>query len=381
VTRLTFYEFFCGGGMARIGLGPDWHCLMANDMDRDKCAAYRANFPSHDELIESDVHDLTTKDLPDRADLAWASFPCQDLSLAGARGGLTAKRSAAFWGYWRLIQGLLAEGRPPRTLVIENVAGFASSKGGRDLAMVLDALANAGYLFDVRMVDAADFLPQSRPRLFIIAWLSAPCQAENVAATGPLKHAQSWLTPAARSRLCDLQQQPASTTNAGLASVMTDTPLDPPEKTTALLAMMGPAQQTKLADATQRALDSGTIVWGAGFRRMRGTEQRFEARYDIAGCLRTAAGGSSRQFAIKICPNGDIGSRRITPREAARLMGLPDEYKLPIADTTALKLIGDGVAAPVVRYIGETLLKPLLTGPTPLEPGGDDAYGPRGLQG
>jgi DNA (cytosine-5)-methyltransferase 1 len=90
---MTFYEFFCGGGMARAGLGPEWTCLFANDIDRRKAAAYAANWGS-DWLIVGDVASLTTTRLPGVADLAWASFPCQDLLLAGDRGGLDAKRLA-----------------------------------------------------------------------------------------------------------------------------------------------------------------------------------------------------------------------------------------------------------------------------------------------
>lgn len=373
MTSLSYYEFFCGGGMARIGLGDEWRCLLANDIDKDKCAAYRANFDPCDELVQADVHALNPGDLPGRADLAWASFPCQDLSLAGARGGLTAKRSAAFWGYWRLIEGLADQGRAPRSLVIENVAGFASSKGGRDLALVLDALAGQGYHLDVRMIDAADFLPQSRPRLFIMAWRGgAAAQGAGPLSTA-LKHADRWIKLATRDRLANLGQSPATPINSTLSAVMTNAPFDPAQKTTDLLAMMAPAQISKLETAKARAAETGDFVWGAGYRRMRGGDQRFEARYDIAGCLRTAAGGSSRQFALRISPNGDIASRRITAREAARLMGLPDEYNLPAAETTALKLAGDGVAVPVVRYISQTLLKPLLTGATPLEPNADGA--------
>ena len=78
----SFYEFFAGGGMARAGLGPDWTCLFANDIDPKKGAAYIANWGAEDFKL-GDIYDLTTKELSGHADMAWASFPCQDLSLAG----------------------------------------------------------------------------------------------------------------------------------------------------------------------------------------------------------------------------------------------------------------------------------------------------------
>ena len=88
--------------MARAGLGAGWRCLFANDFDPAKARSYRANWGDED-LRVGDVWDLTPADLPGAADLAWASSPCQDLSLAGARAGLTGDRSSAFWGFWRLI--------------------------------------------------------------------------------------------------------------------------------------------------------------------------------------------------------------------------------------------------------------------------------------
>src|SRR6201999_4484301 len=81
--------------------------------------------------------------LPGRPDLAWASSPCQDFSLAGARAGIAGGRSSAFWGFWRQMERLDAEGRAPRVIVLENVAGLLSSGGGDDFAAVCQAFADA----------------------------------------------------------------------------------------------------------------------------------------------------------------------------------------------------------------------------------------------
>ena len=102
---------------------------------------------------------------------------------------------------------------------------------------------------------------------------------------------------------------------------------------------------------------------GAVFRRMRleaGRKvQRAEVRFDgLAGCLRTPRGGSSRQV-IVVAEHGAVRTRLLSAREAARLMGLPDSYRLPPATTAALHVAGDGVAVPVVRWLAEGLLEPL----------------------
>jgi DNA (cytosine-5)-methyltransferase 1 len=99
---------------------------------------------------------------------------------------------------------------------------------------------------------------------------------------------------------------------------------------------------------------------GAVFRRTRADGQRAEVRTDgLAGCLRTPRGGSSRQT-IALVRDHKVRSRLLTPREGARLMGLPDSYRLPDGATAALHVVGDGVAVPVVRWLAEQLLEPLL---------------------
>ena len=168
---LTFYEFFAGGGMARAGLGDSWTCLFANDFDAMKVKTYRDNWGDAD-ILEADVGRLTTRNLPGpRADLAWASFPCQDLSLAGGYRGLGAEgdkaptRSGTFWPFWALMRQLGREGRAPRAIVLENVYGSLTSRGGRDFAALADALAGEGYKFGALVVNALHFVPQSRPRV------------------------------------------------------------------------------------------------------------------------------------------------------------------------------------------------------------------------
>src|SRR5579872_6255727 len=123
----TWYEFFAGGGMARLGLGPAWTCTFSNDICEKKASAYRAFFGESPELRVGDVAKLTTKDLPGVPDLVWASFPCQDLSLAGNGAGLSGARSGTFHPFWRLMKGMAEEGRPARIIALENVVGTLTS--------------------------------------------------------------------------------------------------------------------------------------------------------------------------------------------------------------------------------------------------------------
>jgi DNA (cytosine-5)-methyltransferase 1 len=367
--RLTFYEFFAGGGLARLGLGEGWVCAFANDFDRAKAATYRANFTDAEgHLREGDVWALSAADLPGRADLAWASSPCQDFSLAGPRAGLAGGRSSAFFGFWRLVEALAAEDRAPRAIVIENVVGLLTSHGGRDFAALAAALAAQGYRFGALEMDAARLLPQSRPRVFVVAVRDPPEAAvtgDSPFHTRAVRAAAAALPPelAARWVWWRLAAPPAR--NADLATL-----LEPDdavawhsaERTARWLSLMAPLHRARLEARTDRAERSV----GALFRRMR-TErgvrvQRAEVRFDgLAGCLRTPRGGSSRQVIAVVEPDG-VRTRLLTPREAARLMGAPEGYRLPAAATKALQVMGDGVAVPVVRWLAGELLEPLLRG-------------------
>jgi DNA (cytosine-5)-methyltransferase 1 len=365
----SLYEFFAGGGMARLGLGEHWGCLFANDFDAGKAAVYRDNFgDAH--MRQGDVWDLTAGDLPGRADLAWASSPCQDFSLAGARAGLAGGKSSAFYGFWRLIEALDDEGRAPRALVIENVSGLLTSHGGADFAALAQALSGRGYRFGALEIDAAAFLPQSRPRVFIIATREAV--PANLIGPSPfhskaVRAAFTRLSIEERSHWLWWRLVAPPLRNQTLAAL-----LEPdaavkwrtPEQTGALLGLMTPLHYARLKTAAAAAdQGQGGRAVGAVFRRMRGGDQRAEARFDgLAGCLRTPAGGSSRQTLV-IAEGDSIRSRLLTGREGARLMGLPDSYRLPASQTAALQVVGDGVAVPVVRWLAEHLLEPLLGGP------------------
>lgn len=170
----SYYEFFAGGGMARAGLGESWRCLFANDFDEMKVETYEANWGTGD-IKQRDVASLSLSDLPaGLADLVWASFPCQDLSLAGSYRGLggerdkVATRSGTFWPFWKLVRGLAQDGRAPRAIVLENVYGCLTSRNGKDFASIAFALAELDYKFGAAVIDAVHFVPQSRPRLFFM---------------------------------------------------------------------------------------------------------------------------------------------------------------------------------------------------------------------
>lgn len=345
--------------MARIGLGNAWQCTFSNDIDPMKCAVYRKNFGDN-ELSETSIAEITVEGLPEAsAELAWASFPCQDLSLAGNRAGINAERSGLFFDFWRLIENLSNEGRAPRSIVIENVAGLLTSNGGRDFERVLTALIEAGYWTGATVIDAAHFSPQSRKRLFIFG-LQSPVHFANTDGFQDLSTKYN-LPSSIRDKWMSLPT-PVSRTKTTLSEIISldHGNWDSLASTQRLLSMMSQTQKNQM----QKHVSKDSVKIGTGFRRTRSSngvsKQVFEARFDgLAGCLRTPAGGSSRQYVI-VADRKRIKTRLMAPNEAAALMGLPPDYKLPDNKNAALKVCGDGVSVPVVRWISENILLPAI---------------------
>lgn len=362
-----YYEFFAGGGMARAGLGSSWICRFANDFDPKKAASYAANWGKEHLKIE-DIAKVALNDLSGNVDLAWASFPCQDLSLAGSRAGLQGKRSGTFWPFWKLMQRLAAERRAPNMIVLENVSGLITSSGGKDFAELAQAIAGLDYQFGAVVIDAVHFVPQSRPRLFVIAVAKDVRLPEKVTRSDPgaLWHPRALVE--AKFNLPKLAQDkwiwwniPAPLVRAKIfADLIEENPTgvrwNTHAETQALLGMMSPVNLEKVRSAKR----SGELRIGTLYRRTRNGVQRAEVRFDdVAGCLRTPGGGSSRQ-SILIVEGQHVRSRLLSPREIARLMGLSDDYVLPENYNEAYHLIGDGLVVPVISHLAQHVLNPIV---------------------
>lgn len=357
--------------MARLGLGEDWECLFSNEWCGKKASAYRARH-GDEELRVCDVADLTPDDLPGVPTLVWASFPCQDLSLAGNGAGLDGDRSGTFRPFWELMRKMVRCGRHPRLIVLENVVGALTSHSGDDFAVIVGALVEEGYRAGALVMDAVRFLPQSRPRLFIVGVHADTPVPANL--TVP-QAAEPWHTRSLRSAVRGLPERLQDSWTwwsvpgpSGPVPSFADLIEWEPSgvawhtkaETDHIIGLMSPLHLEKL----RKAQRLGKRIVGTVYRRTRPNEngvnaQRAEIRFDqISGCLRTPVGGSSRQT-IMIVEGRQIRSRLLSPREAARLMGVPDDYPLPEKYNDAYHLFGDGVAVPVVRWLSTHLLTPI----------------------
>ncbi|MBB5031344.1 DNA cytosine methyltransferase [Prosthecobacter vanneervenii] len=357
-------EFFAGIGLMRMGLDREgWTTVWANDLDEKKQEMYEHNFSNKDcEFVLEDVHKIDSKDIPD-IELATASFPCNDLSLAGARHGLAGSNSSAFWGFIASIKGM-GKRRPPLVL-LENVAGFLTSNNGNDFRDALLALNDLGYAVDAFILDAVRFVPQSRVRLFVVGSKAKATRVQEAS----LALLQSDVRPPALADFIfmnpdigwsvrSLPSLPPA--NNHLADIIEDVPLNSElwwskERCEYLLNQMS---DKHLAEA-KRMIAGSKLSYGTVFRRVRNGRSMGELRTDgIAGCLRTPRGGSGRQ--ILFCAGkGQYRVRLLTPLECARLMGA-NGYKINVPLNQALFGFGDAVCVPAVQWIASNYLNPLL---------------------
>lgn len=364
----TAAEFFAGIGLVRIALERQgWSVRFANDIEPAKRDMYEAHFgdsPGH--FVTGDVHDLSPHDVP-ATFLATASFPCNDLSLAGARQGFKGPQSSAFWGFIRVLAGL--GGRRPRMVLLENVTGFLTSHGGRDFLDALTALNSLGYDVDAFTLDAVKFVPQSRPRLFVTA-ISARVRAQGgpPASDVTLLSCSDELRPKKLREFIEahpeihwrLRDFPApSSSGRRLEDIIEDLPHEAPEwwnrkRAEYLLNQMSARHREK----TEAMIAAPAYSYGTVFRRMRHGKSMGELRTDgIAGCLRTPRGGSGRQILLK-AGRGEYFARLLTPRECARLMGAGD-FRITAPVNQALFGFGDAVCVPVIEWIAQYYLNPV----------------------
>lgn len=362
----TVAEFFAGIGLMRVGLErAGWRVIFANDIDPQKRQMYDAQFVDGEaDFIEGDIHQLQASDIP-AVSLATASFPCNDLSLAGARTGLAGKQSSAFWGFISILDKMGAR-RPPLVL-LENVTGFLTSHRGADFRKALLALNRLGYSVDPFVLDAAWFVPQSRQRLFVVGVLQSSRMLRE--APQPRMFYESKVRPKALANFVlthpeiqwnirELPEPPdeGATLEAILENIADDAAeWWSPDRAAYLLSQMSPKHRV-IAD---EMITAHTWSYGTVFRRVRASGSMAELRTDgIAGCLRTPRGGSGRQILFK-AGRGKYFARLLTPRECARLMGA-DDYAITVSLNQALFGFGDAVVVPVIEWIAQYYLNPVV---------------------
>jgi len=379
VPTKRFAEFFAGIGLIHEALKESgWQCVYANDIDPKKEAMYKGHFGVSSYFHREDVWETEkiVNEIPGAPFLATASFPCTDLSLAGHWRGFDGEHSSTYFGFIRALHALGPN--KPKLVMLENVTGFLTSKDGADFVRAVTTLAEEGYWIDCIVLDAKAFVPQSRPRVFVVGFHES-LHSERIIRQS--NHGalfgddwQSAIDDGGSLRPNSLLRLIAKTQlSTGWATLA----LRPPRQVKYMLEAVidtDDAQEWWEQAATdkhyamlsdlhrievERRRKAGGLHVGTVYRRCRHNEMRAEVRFDnVAGCLRTPKGGSARQI-VMVIDDGRIRFRWMSPREYARLQGAPD-FKLAENTIQSLFGFGDGVCVPVIRWMDQNILTPMF---------------------
>jgi DNA (cytosine-5)-methyltransferase 1 len=304
----------------------------------------------------------------DSIDLLVGGTPCQSFSVAGLRKGLDDPR-----GNLMLTYLAIAARYKPRWVAWENVPGVLSSNGGRDFGTFLGALGQLGYGFAYRVLDAQYFgVAQRRRRVFVVGYLgdwrrAAAVLFERESLSGhpaPRREAREEIAQCL-TRGVGQRYDPETETlpiafdayNSDVTGDVTktiDTGQDYQHVPIAFSSNMSvPDCQT---DGTTPTLKLGGHNGGNPPAVCIGVDHDLNAATELMGPLIRGPMGSPRNAALMF---GQV--RRLTPRECERLQGFPDDYTLIpyrnklAADGPRYKSMGNSMAVPVMRWIGERI--------------------------
>ncbi len=303
----SFISLCCGGGILDYALlrTGRYRCVGAWDIDARAREVYKAN---HGHEPGGDFTAIPPADFPAH-DVLVAGFPCQSFSMAGKRAGFADPRGTLFFRILAIIAAHL-----PRAILFENVVGLLSHDGGRTFATVVRKLEALGYVVTHEVLDARAFgLPQKRRRVFIVA----------------------------------LRRD-----------------LDVPFVFPAGTATPAPLADYLEADVPARYFVTARAL--AGFLKRKALNVAKGHGHgmvviDPQGCANTltaSSGGRERNLVVDLAPAGAADRRDLrylTPRECARLQGLPDTFALPVKDAPVYRILGNAVAVPVVEQVGRRL--------------------------
>jgi len=345
-----FTDFFCGSGLVSLGVSDHFETIWANDNCPKKANVFQSNFK---EILfnPSSIENIKGEEIP-FSYVSWASFPCQDLSLAGKLTGLNGERSGLFWEWLRILKEMKIK---PPIVVLENVTGLLSLQNGEYFKLIYSEIEKMQYNIGAIVLDARNWLPQSRQRVFIIGVDNSINIDEFITSTSNWAHPASLLKAVKNIPTHIWWNLPAPRTKCKPINSLIDFSYPINEKISKHnLSLISPKHLKLIKEHIKSEAD---VV--LGYKRTRPQGQTLEIRFDgLSGCLRTAKGGSSKQLVI-YKKNNDLVCRYLNSREAARLMGVPDYFILPDNQNEGYSAMGDAVAVPVTNYLTKYLLKPI----------------------
>ena len=308
-TVYNVIDLFAGIGGIRLGFKEAFkensRFVFSSEIDKFAQITYNENFS---ELPNGDLTEIDEKDIPE-FDILLAGFPCQPFSVAGLKKGFNDTRGTLFFDIARIVKHHL-----PKVVFLENVKGFKGHDKGNTYKTVKEVLEGFGYSVFAEVLNAKHFgVPQNRERIYIIAFLGA---VENFDFPPPLNIE----TKLGRILKAEVEDKYTISDKLWLGH----------QRRREMHRKKGNGFGYSLFD--ENSVYTSTI----------------SARYYKDGS----------EILIE---QKNKNPRRLAPREAARLQGFPDNYKIPVSDNQAYRQFGNSVAIPVIKGLAEKILVQLNT--------------------
>lgn len=310
-----FIDLFAGIGGFRLALESfGAECVYSNEWDKFAQETYQKNFG---EIPEGDITQVDEISIPDH-DILCAGFPCQAFSISGKQKGFDDSRGTLFFDVARIIKE-----KRPKVVFLENVKNFATHNGGNTLHVVKNTMHELGYSFDYDVLNSIHYgIPQKRERIYMVSFRN-DITRETFVFPKPFKlerYVEDFLLPSEYTKKYEVYRD--------------DLVLN---------------SNARVSENFNKSIRVGTVGKG-------GQGERIYSPKGIAITLSAYGGGVFAKTGGYLI---DGKTRRLHPRECARIMGFPDSYKLHPSDNQAYKQLGNSVVIDVLQYItmqiGESL--------------------------
>ena len=305
--KFKFIDLFCGLGGIRIPFEElGGQSVFSSDIDKFVQQTYQENFG---EVPYGDITKIDENEIPE-FDILLAGFPCQPFSNAGLKKGFNDTRGTLYFDIERILKKHL-----PQAILLENVKGFKGHDKGKTFKVVKKSLEDLGYKVFAEVLNAKDFgVPQNRERIYIVGFLD-----NNIDFEFPKKLNK-------KVKVGDILEKEKGSVD---------------EKYTLSDKLWAGHQRRKKMHKKK----------GNGFGYSIFNEN---SEYTSTMSARYYKDGSE----ILIEQKGK-NPRKLTPKEALRLQGFPEDYVIPVSDTQAYKQCGNSVAVPVIRALAKEIIKKL----------------------
>lgn len=331
-------DLFAGIGGIRMGFeASGGHCVMTSEWNQFSKKTYLENFPDSAPFV-GDIVQFPASEVPDH-DVLLAGFPCQPFSIAGVSKKISLGRAH---GFEDLTQGtlffdvarIIAEKRPAAFL-LENVKNLLSHDKGNTFTVILKTLREElGYEVHYKVIDGGHFTPQHRERILIVGF-AEPTDF-------------SW----------DDLDLPSERPTLGSILHRTD-------GTESYL----PHDGDRFFDHASRAVQPKFTLTPRLWEYLQGYAKKHKAAGNGFGFGLVTAASVTRTLSARYYKDGSEillsqgetdRPRRLTPRECARLMGFPDDYRIPVSDTQAYRQFGNSVVVPVMAEVARVMKPHIL---------------------